>query len=199
MSITSQENITLLLSCIQHSAAGKIDFATVARECNITSAGAAAKRFSRLTKSHRESMAAAGDIAGASNEPHAQSSDPTTTTTGDNDQNKNQAAPAKASRKRKAPAVKKEDADEAGTSAQPPAKTRKTTGTSKGKGKGKTAVKMEKEEEEEDDNAHNIKGEDKTQDDAGEEALFAGVKVKEEGGRCQEEKDEEDMEAAETI
>ncbi|KAI0831565.1 hypothetical protein F5Y06DRAFT_301601 [Hypoxylon sp. FL0890] len=41
-----------LIVCIKHSTAGKVDFAEVAKECDIISKGAAAKRYERLMKSH---------------------------------------------------------------------------------------------------------------------------------------------------
>ncbi|KAI0121516.1 hypothetical protein F4776DRAFT_631207 [Hypoxylon sp. NC0597] len=41
-----------LIVCIKHSTAGKVDFAEVAKECEIISKGAAAKRYERLMKAH---------------------------------------------------------------------------------------------------------------------------------------------------
>ncbi|KAI0429015.1 hypothetical protein F5Y09DRAFT_343121 [Xylaria sp. FL1042] len=41
-----------LISCIRHSASGKVDFEEVRKECNIVSKGAAAKRYERLMKAH---------------------------------------------------------------------------------------------------------------------------------------------------
>ncbi|KAI1139712.1 hypothetical protein F5Y05DRAFT_411898 [Hypoxylon sp. FL0543] len=41
-----------LIACIKHSTAGKVDFNEVAKECEIISKGAAAKRYERLMKAH---------------------------------------------------------------------------------------------------------------------------------------------------
>ncbi|PWY86897.1 hypothetical protein BO70DRAFT_394911 [Aspergillus heteromorphus CBS 117.55] len=50
--ITPEEQFQFLLSCIRYANNGKIDFATVAQECNIVSKAAAAKRYERLMKAH---------------------------------------------------------------------------------------------------------------------------------------------------
>ncbi|OTB05372.1 hypothetical protein M426DRAFT_21966 [Hypoxylon sp. CI-4A] len=41
-----------LIACIKHSTAGKVDFTEVAKECDIVTKGAAAKRYERLMKAH---------------------------------------------------------------------------------------------------------------------------------------------------
>ncbi|KAI2617346.1 hypothetical protein GGR54DRAFT_640998 [Hypoxylon sp. NC1633] len=41
-----------LIACIKHSSAGKVDFNEVAKECDIVTKGAAAKRYERLMKAH---------------------------------------------------------------------------------------------------------------------------------------------------
>ncbi|BCS18934.1 uncharacterized protein APUU_11762S [Aspergillus puulaauensis] len=79
MSLSSDDHVTLLLSCINHSSNGKIDFGAVAKECNIISAGAAAKRFSRLTKAHKEAMNKGGNVdndAHGVNEDESSAKDP---------------------------------------------------------------------------------------------------------------------------
>ncbi|KAF7588792.1 hypothetical protein BBP40_005223 [Aspergillus hancockii] len=48
---SDNEQLEFLLSCIRHSNAGKVDFEEVAKECNVVTKGAAAKRYERLTKS----------------------------------------------------------------------------------------------------------------------------------------------------
>ncbi|KAL2868727.1 uncharacterized protein BJX67DRAFT_379678 [Aspergillus lucknowensis] len=92
--VSNEEHITLLLSCIQHSTNGKIDFAAVAKDCNIVTGPAAAKRFSRLMAAHKRSTGAdpstsnAGPVA---NEQAEETEAPT--------------APAKKGRKRKVAAT----------------------------------------------------------------------------------------------
>ncbi|KAI1381472.1 hypothetical protein F4677DRAFT_440688 [Hypoxylon crocopeplum] len=41
-----------LIACIKNSTAGKVDFGEVAKECDIVTKGAAAKRYERLMKAH---------------------------------------------------------------------------------------------------------------------------------------------------
>ncbi|KAL4744335.1 hypothetical protein BDW72DRAFT_199696 [Aspergillus terricola var. indicus] len=101
MSLSDDDHVVLLLSCIQHSDIQKIDFAAVAQQCNITTSGAAAKRYQRLLKAHREGKVTAGDNgapAGAGLDGANQS------------QNQNQTASgaAKNGRKRKEPAPKED-------------------------------------------------------------------------------------------
>ncbi|GIJ84731.1 hypothetical protein Asppvi_003582 [Aspergillus pseudoviridinutans] len=48
------ETVQFLLSCIRYSNSGKVDFSEVAKECNIVSKGAAAKRYERLIKAYNE-------------------------------------------------------------------------------------------------------------------------------------------------
>lgn len=55
-----------LIVCIKHSTAGKIDFTEVAKECEIVSKGAAAKRYERLMKAH--GIGAAGGVGGVKKE-----------------------------------------------------------------------------------------------------------------------------------
>ncbi|RMJ27901.1 hypothetical protein PHISP_01244 [Aspergillus sp. HF37] len=50
--LTADEQYQFLINCIKHSNQGKPNFEEVARECNIVSKGAAAKRYERLMKSH---------------------------------------------------------------------------------------------------------------------------------------------------
>ncbi|PGH06053.1 hypothetical protein GX51_02644 [Blastomyces parvus] len=49
---TSDEQLNFLLKCVKYSSNGKVDFDQVARECNIVSKGAAAKRYERLLKAN---------------------------------------------------------------------------------------------------------------------------------------------------
>ncbi|EEH02869.1 conserved hypothetical protein [Histoplasma capsulatum G186AR] len=49
---TSDEQLHFLLKCVKYSNSGKVDFDEVARECNIVSKGAAAKRYERLVKAN---------------------------------------------------------------------------------------------------------------------------------------------------
>ncbi|KAL4999281.1 hypothetical protein BDV10DRAFT_184444 [Aspergillus recurvatus] len=65
MSLTNDDHVVLLLSCIQHSDIQNIDFAAVAQQCNITTSGAAAKRYQSLLKAHREGKVTAGDNVAA--------------------------------------------------------------------------------------------------------------------------------------
>ncbi|KAI0850127.1 hypothetical protein F5Y00DRAFT_268621 [Daldinia vernicosa] len=55
-----------LIVCIKHSTAGKVDFAEVAKECEIVSKGAAAKRYERLMKAH--GIGTAGGVGGVKKE-----------------------------------------------------------------------------------------------------------------------------------
>ncbi|GIK02107.1 hypothetical protein Aspvir_006150 [Aspergillus viridinutans] len=48
------ETVQFLLSCIRYSNSGKVDFNEVAKECNIVSKAAAAKRYVRLIKAYNE-------------------------------------------------------------------------------------------------------------------------------------------------
>ncbi|OJD27631.1 hypothetical protein ACJ73_00964 [Blastomyces percursus] len=48
----SDEQLTFLLKCVKYSSNGKVDFDQVARECNIVTKGAAAKRYERLMKAN---------------------------------------------------------------------------------------------------------------------------------------------------
>ncbi|KLJ06315.1 hypothetical protein EMPG_10299 [Blastomyces silverae] len=52
MPATSDEQLNFLLKCVKYSSNGKVDFDQVARECNIVSKGAAAKRYERLMKAN---------------------------------------------------------------------------------------------------------------------------------------------------
>ncbi|KAL8773786.1 MAG: hypothetical protein Q9194_004242 [Teloschistes cf. exilis] len=60
MSSSNHEDLVkFLISCIRHGVNGKIDFDAVAKECDIVSKGAAAKRYERLLKAHNIIPAAA--------------------------------------------------------------------------------------------------------------------------------------------
>ncbi|KAI2473354.1 hypothetical protein F4781DRAFT_427371 [Annulohypoxylon bovei var. microspora] len=50
--LDTDSQFKFLIACIKHSSAGKVDFTEVARELNIISKGAAAKRYERLMKAH---------------------------------------------------------------------------------------------------------------------------------------------------
>ncbi|KAI4237623.1 MAG: hypothetical protein LQ352_007933 [Teloschistes flavicans] len=58
-SSSNDELVKFLISCIRHGVNGKIDFDAVAKECDIVSKGAAAKRYERLLKAHNIIPAAA--------------------------------------------------------------------------------------------------------------------------------------------
>ncbi|KAI4198383.1 MAG: hypothetical protein LQ350_005320 [Teloschistes chrysophthalmus] len=58
-SSNNDELVKFLISCIRHGVNGKIDFDAVAKECDIVSKGAAAKRWERLLKAHNIVPAAA--------------------------------------------------------------------------------------------------------------------------------------------
>ncbi|KAM3513734.1 hypothetical protein MY11210_002643 [Beauveria gryllotalpidicola] len=53
-----QQTVLFLLSCIRHSNDGKVDFEAVAKELNIVTKAAAAKRYERLIKSSKDSASA---------------------------------------------------------------------------------------------------------------------------------------------
>ncbi|KAG9243729.1 hypothetical protein BJ878DRAFT_386758, partial [Calycina marina] len=53
---SSENQFRFLLSCIKHSNAGKVDFASVAKECGIVSRGAASKRYQRMLGLHGSSL-----------------------------------------------------------------------------------------------------------------------------------------------
>ncbi|CAJ2510967.1 Uu.00g065920.m01.CDS01 [Anthostomella pinea] len=50
--IDNDSQFRFLISCIRHSASGKVDFEEVRKECDIVTRGAAAKRYERLMKAH---------------------------------------------------------------------------------------------------------------------------------------------------
>ncbi|KAI1965892.1 hypothetical protein LOZ58_000792 [Ophidiomyces ophidiicola] len=50
--ISSEEQLNFLLSCVKNSNNGKVNFDLVAKECEIVSKGAAAKRYERLMKAN---------------------------------------------------------------------------------------------------------------------------------------------------
>ncbi|KAI9931476.1 hypothetical protein MW887_010051 [Aspergillus wentii] len=97
--ITSDEQFQFLISCIRFSNGGKVDFAEVAKECNIVTKGAAAKRYERLMKTHGINPNGGGPASPAT--PST-----TATTTGDTDSpSKPKTTKAKTGTKRKAPAT----------------------------------------------------------------------------------------------
>ncbi|KAE9371981.1 hypothetical protein N431DRAFT_535641 [Stipitochalara longipes BDJ] len=49
---SNEEQFKFLISCIRYSNNGKVDFGQVAKECNIVSKGAAAKRYERMMRAH---------------------------------------------------------------------------------------------------------------------------------------------------
>ncbi|KAF7872489.1 hypothetical protein EAF04_003410 [Stromatinia cepivora] len=49
---SNEEQFKFLISCIRYSNNGKVDFGQVAKECNIVTKGAAAKRYERMMRSH---------------------------------------------------------------------------------------------------------------------------------------------------
>ncbi|KAF6232261.1 hypothetical protein HO173_009644 [Letharia columbiana] len=49
---SNEEQFKFLISCIRYSNNGKVDFTEVAKECNIVSKGAAAKRYERMMKAN---------------------------------------------------------------------------------------------------------------------------------------------------
>ncbi|KAL6231064.1 hypothetical protein BDW75DRAFT_244270 [Aspergillus navahoensis] len=106
MSLSNDDHVVLLLSCIQHSDIQKIDFAAVAQQCNITTSGAAAKRYQRLLEAHREGKFTGGDngVAGAGpsgiNQAQGQSQSQS--------QNQNTSGPAIKGKKRKELAPKED-------------------------------------------------------------------------------------------
>ncbi|KAI1084489.1 hypothetical protein F5B20DRAFT_568404 [Whalleya microplaca] len=50
--LDTESQFKFLIACIKHSTAGKVDFGEVAKECEIVTKGAAAKRYERLMKAH---------------------------------------------------------------------------------------------------------------------------------------------------
>ncbi|KAI1852665.1 hypothetical protein JX266_002206 [Neoarthrinium moseri] len=58
-----------LIACIKHSTAGKVDFGEVAKQCDIVSKGAAAKRYERLMKAHGITSSPAGGSGGSPRTP----------------------------------------------------------------------------------------------------------------------------------
>ncbi|KAI0116266.1 hypothetical protein GGR51DRAFT_555284 [Nemania sp. FL0031] len=49
----TEAQFRFLISCIRNSSGGKVDFEAVRLDCNITTKGAAAKRYERLMKAHK--------------------------------------------------------------------------------------------------------------------------------------------------
>ncbi|KAI1878977.1 hypothetical protein JX265_003154 [Neoarthrinium moseri] len=58
-----------LIACIKHSTAGKVDFGEVAKQCDIVSKGAAAKRYERLMKAHGITSSPSGGSGGSPRTP----------------------------------------------------------------------------------------------------------------------------------
>ncbi|KAI0125000.1 hypothetical protein BJ170DRAFT_726708 [Xylariales sp. AK1849] len=52
MPLDTESQFKFLIACIKHSSNGKVDFNEVAKECEIVTKGAAAKRYERLMKAH---------------------------------------------------------------------------------------------------------------------------------------------------
>ncbi|KAK2751339.1 hypothetical protein FQN55_001074 [Onygenales sp. PD_40] len=50
--VSAEEQFSFLISCVKHSNNGKVDFTEVAKECNIVTKGAAAKRYERMMKAN---------------------------------------------------------------------------------------------------------------------------------------------------
>ncbi|ATY66470.1 hypothetical protein A9K55_000642 [Cordyceps militaris] len=130
--IDAKENVRFLVSCIGHSSNGKINFDLVAKECEIVSRGAAAKRYERLLKSF--------DVV-----PGAKPTTTTTTTTDAPDVDEEPAKPAANKRKAraapsapKAPAVKK-------AKVAAPSRGKKTKATVKEEDEGEPDIKAESE------------------------------------------------------
>ncbi|KAL2795347.1 hypothetical protein BJX66DRAFT_301909 [Aspergillus keveii] len=130
--VTPDEHIALLVSCIK-TLTGKIDFAAVARDCNIVTAAAAQKRYSRLLKANETAMQNANGEAAASN-------------TTDQDQAPNNESPAKAGRKRPAANKEKGKAKATSTGSEGPRK--------KARAQKKAAQQEETEEEQVDDDVY---------------------------------------------
>ncbi|PYI19291.1 hypothetical protein BO86DRAFT_409322 [Aspergillus japonicus CBS 114.51] len=66
--LTADDQVQFLLSCIRNATGGgKIDFANVAKECDIVSKGAAAKRYERLLKANN--IAPAGSSSNLTSKP----------------------------------------------------------------------------------------------------------------------------------
>ncbi|PKX89758.1 uncharacterized protein P174DRAFT_378484 [Aspergillus novofumigatus IBT 16806] len=70
------ETVHFLLSCIRYSNSGKVDFNEVAKECNIVSRGAAAKRYERLLKAYNEAAKETTTTTTAGSEPDAGAASP---------------------------------------------------------------------------------------------------------------------------
>ncbi|RDW88090.1 hypothetical protein BP6252_00122 [Coleophoma cylindrospora] len=49
---SNEDQFKFLISCIRYSNNGKVDFSQVAKECQIVSKGAAAKRYERMMRTH---------------------------------------------------------------------------------------------------------------------------------------------------
>ncbi|EAW08481.1 uncharacterized protein ACLA_032160 [Aspergillus clavatus NRRL 1] len=62
-STSNDETVQFLIACIKFSNSGKVDFAEVAKECNIVTKAAAAKRYERLMKAHNASPIAKGSAS----------------------------------------------------------------------------------------------------------------------------------------
>ncbi|KAL5336259.1 hypothetical protein BJX70DRAFT_400763 [Aspergillus crustosus] len=185
MSLSSDDHVTLLLSCIQRSTAGKIDFDAVAKDCNIKTSGAASKRYSRLTKAHRDAMANGGtSAADSSGKDNTESQDQSSQAAATTDQSNVPPTASKPGRKRKA-------APKAGDDAQSPRKRGRPAGkAAKGVTKGKGKVVVKKEEEEDDEN--DMEDLEDEQEEAGESSFPADIKVKKEEAEDQEADQDED-------
>ncbi|KAL2853028.1 hypothetical protein BJX68DRAFT_265266 [Aspergillus pseudodeflectus] len=141
-SVTPEEHIALLVSCIK-TLTGKIDFAAVARDCNIITAAAAQKRYSRLLKANETAMQTAN--ANASGNTNA-NGEPAASSTTDQDQAPANGSPAKASRPAGNKAKRK--AKTTSTESKPPRK------KARAQKKKKTGQQEESEEEQVDDDIY---------------------------------------------
>ncbi|KAL2126250.1 hypothetical protein VTI74DRAFT_1335 [Chaetomium olivicolor] len=96
----TDQQFKFLLCCIKHSAAGKVNFENVAKEMEIVSKAAAAKRYERLLKAHgifTASTPRKGAAGNAADTDDAEGGEGSST------------APASKKRKRAAPAKQQQD------------------------------------------------------------------------------------------
>ncbi|KAF7118539.1 hypothetical protein CNMCM5793_008069 [Aspergillus hiratsukae] len=123
------ETVQFLLSCIRYSNNGKVDFSEVAKECNIVTKGAAAKRYERLIKAYNDAANETKTTAGSEPDAVAAAATPDST--------------PKKPKTAKAGPPKKPKAKQAGEGSSSPAAKRKAAGEGSKAGTKKARVLKE--------------------------------------------------------
>ncbi|KAK2805119.1 hypothetical protein FQN50_006364 [Emmonsiellopsis sp. PD_5] len=78
--VSAEEQFSFLISCVKHSNNGKVDFTEVAKDCNIVTKGAAAKRYERMMKANGINPNGGSPIPYTTDTDNPQDANGTTTT-----------------------------------------------------------------------------------------------------------------------